>query len=167
MIELFVSEGVGVISGRRYPIKVSYLANLDVVYAQWAEGQSFYEREPFAGKELDVAVMGYVQGAAAEVRTAHENRGLPVPPANGDELDIERSRMIVSRFQARAALYGAGLLANADAAIQGADDLAKLAWNDAQEFRRNSPLVAAIAAELGITDLQLDDLFRQASIIEA
>lgn len=79
----------------------------------------------------------------------------------------EREAMRVSRFQARAALYGAGLLTTADAAIQAADEVAKLAWADAQEFRRNSPLVAAIAAQLSLTDEQLDDLFRTAATIEA
>ncbi len=84
-----------------------------------------------------------------------------------EALEAERAAMVVSRFQARAALMGSGLLATADAAIQGADEMAKLAWADAQEFRRNSPLVAAIAAQLGMDEIQLDYLFRQAANIEA
>lgn len=83
------------------------------------------------------------------------------------ELEAERARMVVSRFQARAALHGAGLLASAESAIAGADELAQMAWQDAQEFRRNSPTVAAIAGSLGLTEAQLDDLFRQAATIEA
>ncbi len=82
-------------------------------------------------------------------------------------LEAERAAMVVSRFQARAALMGSGLLATADAEIQAADEMAKLAWADAQEFRRNSPLVAAIAVKLGMDEIQLDYLFRQAANIEA
>lgn len=82
-------------------------------------------------------------------------------------LEAERAGMIVSRFQARAALYSAGLLALAEAEISQGSDLAQMAWADAQEFRRNSPTVAAIAGALSLTDEQLDDLFRQAKTIEA
>ena len=73
----------------------------------------------------------------------------------------------VSRFQARAALLGAGLLASIEAAIAQADPVAQLAWSDAQEFRRDSPTVLAISAGLGLTDEQLDELFRTASTITA
>lgn len=83
------------------------------------------------------------------------------------ELEAERASMNVSRFQARAALHNAGLLASAESTISGADDLAQLAWADAQEFRRNSPTVVAIAGALSLTDEQLDDLFRAAKTIEA
>lgn len=74
---------------------------------------------------------------------------------------------VVSRFQARAALHLAGILSAAETAIQNADELSKIAWADAQEFRRSSPLVAAVALELGLTESDLDDLFRQAAGIEA
>lgn len=84
-----------------------------------------------------------------------------------EALLAERQSMVVSRFQARAALHIAGLLAQAEQAIAGAGTLAQLAWQDAQEFRRNSPTVAAIAETLALTDEQLDDLFRQAATIEA
>lgn len=82
-------------------------------------------------------------------------------------LEAERAGMVVSRFQARAALHGAGLLASAESAISQGSDLAQMAWADAQEFRRNSPTVAAIAGALSLTDEQLDDLFKQAATIEA
>jgi hypothetical protein len=75
----------------------------------------------------------------------------------------------VSRFQARAALHLAGYLAAVDAAMQApeTDFLAKLAWQDAQEFYRSSPLVIAMGASLGLSSEQLDDLFRFASTIKA
>ena len=74
---------------------------------------------------------------------------------------------VVSRFQARAALYQAGLLDQAEAAVAEGDALVKMAWADAREFRRHSPTVVAIADALGLTNEQVDDLFRDAALIEA
>ena len=74
---------------------------------------------------------------------------------------------VVSRFQARAALHIAGLLVQAEAAVAAADPLAQMAWADAQEFRRNSPTIAALSASIGLTSEQVDDLFRSAALIVA
>ena len=82
-------------------------------------------------------------------------------------LAAERASMVVSRFQARAALLQNNLLDTASGAIAQADAMSQLAWEDAQEFRRNSPLVASIGGALSLTDEQLDDLFRLAKTIEA
>lgn len=84
----------------------------------------------------------------------------PAPPA---------VPQIVTRFQARAALHLAGLLPQVEALMAHPDTpvLAKLAWADAQDFKRNSPTIAQMAAALGLTETQLDQLFIQASEIEA
>lgn len=76
---------------------------------------------------------------------------------------------VVTRFQARAALHLAGLLASVEALMAAPETpaLAKLAWADAQEFKRNSPTMLAMAAELGLTETQLDELFTVAAGIEA
>lgn len=76
---------------------------------------------------------------------------------------------VVSRFQALAALYQAGYLDDIQAymADPGTDFIVKLAWEEAQEFRRDSPLVSSMGATLGLADGQLDDLFRFASTIKA
>lgn len=73
----------------------------------------------------------------------------------------------VSRFQARAAMHVAGLLDQVEAAIAQADTLAQMAWTDAVEFRRDSPTIAALAAQIGLTDAEIDALFRAAAEIEA
>lgn len=73
----------------------------------------------------------------------------------------------VSRFQARAALHLAGLLDDAEAAVAAADRLTQLAWEDARDFRRDSPTIAALAGVLGLDDQAVDDLFRQAATITA
>jgi len=76
---------------------------------------------------------------------------------------------VVSRFQARAALHLAGLLPQVEAlmADPATDTLARLAWTDAQEFRRTSPTLLAMASALSLTDAQLDQLFITAAGIEA
>ena len=73
----------------------------------------------------------------------------------------------VSMFQARAALLAAGLYEAVDAAIQQAGGVNLVAWEYATEVRRDSPMVQAMAQQLGLTDEQVDDLFRQAAAITA
>jgi hypothetical protein len=75
----------------------------------------------------------------------------------------------VSRFQARAALHLSGLLESVETLMQSpeTDMLARLAWQDAQEFKRQSPTVLAMASALGLTDAQIDELFIAAAGIEA
>lgn len=75
----------------------------------------------------------------------------------------------VSRFQARAALHLAGLLETVETmmALPETPALAKLAWADAQEFKRNSPTVLSLSASLGLTEAQLDALFTTAAGIDA
>lgn len=66
----------------------------------------------------------------------------------------------VPRHKAKIALRRAGLLDDADAAIAALDDPdAAIAWADAPEFHRNNPLIAAVAADLDLTDDQVDALF--------
>ncbi len=75
----------------------------------------------------------------------------------------------VSRFQARAALYNADLLGTIEAymASPDVDPIVKLAWEDAQEFRRTSPTVASLSTLLGLNSEALDALFIAAAKIEA
>lgn len=76
---------------------------------------------------------------------------------------------VVSRFQARAALYLAGELEATEAYMAHADTpmLVKLAWMDAQEFERSSPTVEAVRVAKGWTHAQVDALFVTASGIKA
>lgn len=95
----------------------------------------------------------------------------PYAPPLVDEVAVLKSwrdRTEVSRFQAMASLHYAGHLE----AIQSymdtqADVVQKLAWNTAQVFKRLSPTVITLQPLLGITDEQMDDLFRFAMTIEA
>jgi len=73
----------------------------------------------------------------------------------------------VTPFQAKAAIYAAGLLPAVEAAIAAASPIAQLAWSDATAFTRDSPTIAALSAQLGLTPAQVDDLFIAAASIEA
>lgn len=76
---------------------------------------------------------------------------------------------VVSKFQAKAALHLSGSLSAVESMMQSpeAPVLAKLAWENAQEFRRNSPTVQAMAQALGLSETDLDNLFTLAGGIEA
>ena len=91
----------------------------------------------------------------------------PDPLAQIKSLEAERAAMAVSRFQAMASLLDAGLLSQVNTALADAGPLAQLAWAEATEFRRNSPTIAGLASGLGLTDTQVDDLFRAAALITA
>lgn len=84
----------------------------------------------------------------------------------------------VTRFQARAALAlttkeVGGQVVNLFDAIDDfmsalpRTDLRRRAWYDAQDFERDSPTAASIAALFGLTDEEVDDLFRLADTIKA
>lgn len=91
-----------------------------------------------------------------------------------DELAAEklknwRKSTKVSAFQALAALDQAGHLDQIETmmADSATPKKTKLAFEKAQEFRRESPTVLAIAEQLGLTDEDLDNLFEAAAQIEA
>jgi len=76
---------------------------------------------------------------------------------------------VITRFQAMAALYNAGLLDVVEKLINKEDTpvLVKLAWNNAQEFSRNNSTLLLFASELKLTIEQIDELFLAASQIKA
>lgn len=91
-------------------------------------------------------------------------------PEPEDPLIREREGMVVSRFQAKAALLQVGLLSQVEMLLAGgADPLAQLAWNEAQEFQRNSPTITYLASHpsIGLSATDLDNLFRLAATIRA
>ncbi len=93
-----------------------------------------------------------------------------LPPTEPEETPpVAGVPQAVTRFQARAALSRAGLFTTVNAAISAfpVDDERRLAWEDAQEFRRTSPTMLQMAAALGLNDAALDALFTTAAGIEA
>ena len=74
----------------------------------------------------------------------------------------------ITRAQAKAALIISGLIAQVQPAIDAIPDplqraLAQNDWDERLHFERSNPTLAAMAAALGMTDVQLDDLFALAA----
>ena len=65
----------------------------------------------------------------------------------------------VSPRQIRQALTAASLRTAVEAAVAAGDQTIKDWWEFANQFERNHPMVEGMAAGLGVTTKQLDDLF--------
>ncbi|AZB63859.1 hypothetical protein EBL87_08960 [Cereibacter sphaeroides] len=144
-----------------------------------ASTNSFYTREihgpavPKDAVEISAAEhSALMSGQARGMMIAADTLGRPIlkerpTPTAAEALAAERARMVVSRFQAKAALHAAGRLADVERAVAAADPITRIAWTDAGEFRRSSPTIAALAAAVGMTDEEVDNLFRSAAEITA
>ena len=87
--------------------------------------------------------------------------------------DIEAKRKAsvpasVTRRQAKQALLLNGLLANVQPAIDAIPDatqraMIQIEWDDSQVFERDRPALIALGSALGLTSVQLDDLFIEAA----
>ena len=69
----------------------------------------------------------------------------------------------VTMRQARLALLKAGLLDYAEAAIASAGREAQLEWEYASAVERSNPVIAVVQQQQGVTNEQIDDLFREAA----
>ena len=95
----------------------------------------------------------------------------PITQAQADALRVQPPIVpqTVTRFQALAALHIAGHLPAVQAIMAAPETpvLAKLAWDNALSFERSSPTLASLAAMIGLTSQDLDQLFTAAAGIEA
>lgn len=133
-------------------------------------------RMPFVGEALNdliasIAPIGYwldSKKAVAAVQVG-ATAAVTVPVVTPPEPPVAGPPTRVTKFQAKAALLGAGLLAQVEAymADPGTPAITKLAWTETLHFERSSPTVAGLAALLGLTEAQVDTLFLTASQIEA
>lgn len=71
----------------------------------------------------------------------------------------------VTPRQARLALLDAGLLDAVNTAVAAAGAQAQIDWDYALEIRRDNALIASMAAGLGLTSEQIDNLFRAAAAL--
>lgn len=70
----------------------------------------------------------------------------------------------ITALQARLVLASMGAL-DAVEAFVGNDRAAQITWEYATVIERSSPLVAGAASALGMSDEQMDDLFRTAAAL--
>ena len=104
----------------------------------------------------------WVDGAGAQIGDEYVGGGFVRP------VIVDPVPESVTRRQAKVALLQAGLLDEVESGIEAITDpvtkrIAKLDWSEAQEFRRDWPLLNQLAVGMGITDGQLDELFRAAA----
>lgn len=105
----------------------------------------------------DAAQIGWAYGGGkfSEPKSAPEAIAIHVP-------------VMVTLYQGRAALIGAGLFNQVKAAVeaQGQDSLAYQAFEYANHWYRDSPFIAQLAQGLGLSDSQIDALFLAAAEIK-
>lgn len=73
---------------------------------------------------------------------------------------------VVTRFQFKSAIRASGRAADLATHIAGLSAPQREEWTDRRFFRRDSAIVAAAAAALGVNSNQVDALFRSAAEIE-
>ena len=83
----------------------------------------------------------------------------PAPPAPAPE------PLQVTPYQFKAALVQVNLYTQALAAVNAADQLTQLAWNEALTFIENDPIVTKFAAALGQSTAQVHALFQLAGTL--
>ena len=71
----------------------------------------------------------------------------------------------VTPRQVRLLLLSQGLLDQVEAMIAQQDQATKITWEFASEFRRDNPILLALAQNLGLTQGQIDEFFIAAAAI--
>lgn len=130
----------------------------------------FYKKD---GDELLVA-QNFVYNSEFELRSeTHADHTYPVDGWYWfDTLDAAMAGMpknvsSVTMRQARLALLGAGLLDDVDAAINAMPEpqrtVARINWDYSSTVERDSEVLVALAASLGLAESDLDNLFTTAA----
>lgn len=136
------------------------------IYAQVIDGKChwlFTAQELPEWNENDITVVD-VSGQGVEVGDLWNgvtfSKPAPVVPAVPE---------VVTMRQARLALLQTGLLAQVNTAVANmpgaAGDAARIEWEFSSTVERNHPLVQSLIGALGLTESQLDDLFRLAATL--
>lgn len=81
------------------------------------------------------------------------------------DVPVDTQPVQVSPAQAKLALYNAGLLDQVEGLVSAAPTPVRIFYESAGYWTRSNPYIAAIAAELGLTDQQVDDLFAAAALL--
>lgn len=91
---------------------------------------------------------------------------LPVETINpADELTAWRESAEVTPRQARLMMARAGLLTTIEQTVSAIGGEALIEWEYSTTFKRAHPLLTAVAAQVGLTDEQLDTMFREAGTL--
>lgn len=93
------------------------------------------------------------------------DEGQPVPngATNPPPIDPNVVPQVVTRRQALLALLAAGKLDAVDLTIKNAPRAVQIAWEAAGTFERANPLIEALAPTLGLSPVDIDNLFIEAA----
>lgn len=86
--------------------------------------------------------------------------GVPLPPEPPAPIASPAS---VTMRQARLELLSRELLDDVEAVITSAGRAAQIEWEYAATVDRSHPIIAVVQQQQGMTDSQIDDLFREAA----
>lgn len=103
-----------------------------------------------AGTQVDGVLGVYLQADWETMRADEMRARNPVPQQ-------------VTMRQARLALLNAGLLDDVEVVIAAAGREAQLEWEYASVVERSNLVIAIVQQQQGVTDEQIDDLFREAA----
>ena len=120
--------------------QIAYLSTLDAYADYSCIDQNFTGSVPVG----DAAQWRWSDGQIVSV---------PVVPAS------------VTPRQVRLLLLSQNLLAQVETIIAASDEATKIAWEYASEFRRDDPLLLALAQQLNLTNQQVDEFFIAAAAI--
>lgn len=127
---------------------------------------------PAYATEIEPPVCGEGQrvvfdGAAWRVEAIPQPESPPAEPAPAPVTPTIPE--VVTMRQARLALLQTGLLTQVNTAVANmpgvAGDTARIEWEFSSTVERNRPLVQSLIGALGLTESQLDDLFRLAATL--
>ena len=148
---------------------IKYPLNIDKLWStEDREGVGLFDADPAegdipAGKQIETESVEY-----------NANTGRPQLVRTYADVDMtkRRSKMKCSRLQAKAILHVYDILDRLEYIVENSDFVTKLAWKEASEFRRDSPLIIALTSAVkwpdgsDITEEDMDDLFISAANLE-
>lgn len=155
----------------------NYGGNYDVSY--WfpmtetaiQNGYSLSEVKELDQPSFDIATQNCALNNAPSLIDGEWTIGWEVTEKTPEEkqqyIDAWRSQTSCTPFQGRMALSNAGHLAQAQALIDQADEKTKVAWEYALVWNRKSSMIESLAGALGLSDIEVDDLFKEAQKITA
>jgi len=147
-----------------------------ITYAHWVDGEIVEQRVYAPDADLpdppwyrvEVRLGDYDASRYRETaRVDTLEDGLIVRRPVLEEIALEIPS-VVSPYQARVALLNAGLLDAVETlmANPGTPAAARIAWEYATVIQRHSPFINTLGPALGLSETQIDDLFRVAATIE-
>lgn len=116
----------------------------------------------------DVRAKAAISVAALEALSSLEDLMSYLAPAEETAepvIETDYVPPVVSARQCRLVLAAQGLLSAVEAAVAASPELVQIEWEFASYVSRNSALVSSLGGSLGLTEEQLDDMFKTAATL--